>query len=145
MILIQTFLKYHYLNAVMGFLYQYAFYRIYKFYKFLNKPFHRLPGGDMDLFLAHSSALTLSVIITIYYISLRGYLLEDTELYHRSKPLTFVVFAIIHALNCYGFLGRKKYLKIIERFNSETKVRKRLSICILLLFIILTVYLYLIS
>jgi hypothetical protein len=123
------------------YIYQYLYFRIYKNYMFMNKPFNKLNKGfNVELHVAHGSALIISVLIMVNYITLRWFVLNDVNLYIQTKPFGFILFFIIHFLNSFYFLYKKRYLNVVKRFEKETFVQKIISSLLVLVFIFLTFY-----
>ncbi len=126
------------------YLYQYFFYRLYKYGKFINIPFNKINNLfhiNVELRVTFWSAVTLALIIMFNLSTLFHFLFGDTyELYIKTKSIMLIILIIITILNYIYFLRRKKYLKIEERFSKETIVAKILSSIFLLIILFETFY-----
>ena len=123
----------------MEYLYQYAFYRIYKFSLSLNKPSRLLQGKFNYVFYAvYYSLSILTLLIFIDLLVIDFFLVHVNELFKNYKILDLLIFIILYASNALYFLGNKKYLEIEIRFKNETLKQKLISTVVLLTYIILT-------
>ena len=127
--------------------YQYFFFRIYRHFIWFNKLFSpnyfKKNSYWRHWYCAHSSALTLTILFSVIYITIRWFVLADPNLYSKTKPFTFVFVIIIHILNCLYFLRKKKFLDIDLKFSDETLTAKLLSSFALISCIVIIIFFYL--
>jgi len=107
--------------------YDYFFYRIYCFGI-------RLKTDSSEF----SGITTISLFLSFNVLLFRK--ITGIELIH-SKIQVAILYIGIFAINLFYFYWKKKYLRIIDKFEKESKIQKRVSIFLSLLYMFLSVYL----
>ena len=101
--------------------YYYLYYKIYKFTSKLGK-----------WEVAESAAYGMTTLIVINFITL-------FSKYIDKGYIALIGFAIsIYSINHFLFPYKKKYLKIIEKHQSESKLQSKIGGAIVILYVIAT-------
>lgn len=129
----------------LNYIFQYTFYRLYRFGILFNIPFKKLNkrfNYNVEFHVAHWSTAALTLLIMLNITTFITFLFSNIlNLYSKTRIIWIIMFLLMHIINCLYFLKRKKYLKIAERFSNETIIGKILSTLFLFIIIFLTIIL----
>ena len=126
------------------YIYEYAFYRLYRMGILFNKPTLKLCQRlhiNLKLHVAFWCSLALALLLMLNITSIFFIIFgRSDEVYYLSKSPRLLILLLIALLNSIYFIRKKKYLDIERRFSNESLFARILSSLLLLLIVFTTFY-----
>ena len=124
-------------------IYQFTFYRIYRFGLTINSPFRRINRKyNVERSVAIWTAMMLSIINWLNFSTLLYFIFNLKEFLYKNKLIDFFILSILIIINCFYFIRKEKYLKIAEKFSNGSFMSKLLGSLYLMIIIFISFYCY---